>query len=237
MSAHWQTNMKKYKPHLIVFVLLIVCAVVARTIYLNIVFRASSTYPNTRNFPTSAPYIDINVNHTLAKQDITKTISSQPNVVESIEQIGNKTIRLKLAALEDGTHYKLAIDNIRDTGGKVIRNVTLTIKAKYIPFDRLSKELQRAISDDQDQEQQTSDPILSHLPYGGLNYRLTAEVDTSNNGKVVINAQIILSASDVRTNKQAAIKLYKRQIQGYIKSLGLNPANYSIRYTIVEPTI
>jgi len=229
----------KYKPLIIVIVLLIICLVVVRVVLQNITFRVSSTYPNTNNFPTSSPYIDIKVNHELAKQDITKVFSSKPNIVKSVEQKDNKNIRIKLAPLDDGRLYAITINNLKDIGGKTIQNMVIVLKAKYIPSEKLSKDLRKAVSDDQDQKQLISDPILSYLPYGGINYKLNATYNTnkSNNDVIAIDAQILLNASDVRTNKQAAINLYKQQVQDYIKSLGLDPNKYLIQYKVVEPSI
>jgi len=85
-----------------------------------------------------------------------------------------------------------------------------------------------------------NDPILAHLPYGGLNFSIAANIITQNGKPVVtLDAKVLLSAADVNSGpayEQAAINTGKQDIVAYIKSLGLDPNNYTINYEVVQPT-
>lgn len=75
------------------------------------------------------------------------------------------------------------------------------------------------------------DPILDHLPYSTFNYTVTASMNAQN--KVDLNVSMILYSSDTRDgNRDNSINKYKVEIVDWIQSIGLNPANYLINYSI-----
>lgn len=74
------------------------------------------------------------------------------------------------------------------------------------------------------------DPILGYLPYSTFNYSITANNDS---GKISLNVSIFLYLSDTRDGgKDASISKYKSQVINWIKSKKLNPADYTIYYSI-----
>jgi len=75
------------------------------------------------------------------------------------------------------------------------------------------------------------DPILNYLPHSTFNYVVTANMNNQN--KVDLEANIILYSYDIRDgNRDNSINKYKNEITDWIKSNGLNPDNYFIRYSI-----
>jgi hypothetical protein len=75
----------------------------------------------------------------------------------------------------------------------------------------------------------TTDPIVQYLPHSTLDYNLTIE----SSDKKILNAQLFLSGAD-QSNASAATALYKQEVVDYITSVGLNPADYTINYTVVQ---
>lgn len=75
-----------------------------------------------------------------------------------------------------------------------------------------------------------SDPILDYLPHSTLDYNVTGNY---NGNKLDLNVDILLSLSDTLDNKtEDSINKYKSQVVDWIKSIKLNPDNYSITYNI-----
>jgi hypothetical protein len=75
------------------------------------------------------------------------------------------------------------------------------------------------------------DPILKYLPYSTFNLSVTANV--ISNDRVDLNVNIILYSSDTRDGQRdISIAKYKTEIVEWIRSLGLNPDDYLIIYSI-----
>lgn len=81
-----------------------------------------------------------------------------------------------------------------------------------------------------------TDSILNNLPHSTLDYNLTVAQGTPGveNQKLALDAELLLSAADVRSGRDAAIAAYTQEVRDYITSLGLNPDSYTINYTISE---
>jgi len=75
--------------------------------------------------------------------------------------------------------------------------------------------------------------MLSHLPYRTTDFSLTADFVSGQNNqpKLTIDAKILLSQADMSSQDQA-VALYKQEVLNYINSLGLNPSNYTINYSV-----
>ncbi len=75
------------------------------------------------------------------------------------------------------------------------------------------------------------DPILDYLPHSTFNYTVTANIDDKN--KTNLNVDIILYSSDTRNNERdSSINKYKAEVVDWIKSINLNPDDYTITYTV-----
>jgi len=80
------------------------------------------------------------------------------------------------------------------------------------------------------------EPLLNQLPYATTDFSLSADFGSSASGapKLNIDATILLSQSDTG-NEDSATDQYKQEALDYLSSLGVNPANYTINYTIQQP--
>lgn len=84
--------------------------------------------------------------------------------------------------------------------------------------------------DDFNQYKTQADPILNYLPYEKPNYIITADI---NNSRTILNINLTLYGYDTRDNtEEEAINKYKTEIINWIKSINLNPDNYSLNYII-----
>ncbi|MFZ2125129.1 MAG: hypothetical protein WA087_01245 [Candidatus Saccharimonadales bacterium] len=77
------------------------------------------------------------------------------------------------------------------------------------------------------------DPILKYLPQSTFNYNITGEINNDN--KVDLNVEIFLYSADTRDGgRDSSIKKYKAEVIKWIRSVKLNPDNYTIYYSIEE---
>lgn len=196
-------------------------------------FRVTSISPGGKNISVYTPYIDVNFNMEIATN---ADISSSDTIVRNVVY-EKKKIRLELRELTLDKKYTIDLKQVRSLSGKELSK-TYTFTAKDIPFDSLSKDDQKAMIDAQDQEPTTTDPILAHLPYGGLGFMLEAQPDNNEgeNKHVKINAQLLLNRVDMDDPNEAQQR-YKQEIQDYFTSIDIDINNYLIEYTVVEPSL
>jgi hypothetical protein len=238
MNPAYGNNKSNKKLIVIVIVIILVIASVFFAIK-NSKFHVVSTDPNTNEVASVSPFFKINFNKTLSSNGL--KVSSSPAIISSYK-VSGKYINADLnIPLQLNQTYTITVGYVADAAGDTITNRTFTFTAKDVPSNGLSKEQQQALLHTQTQYlQNTSDPILGHLPYGGLTFSLSG-TQTMQNGKtvVILNARLLLTAADVNSGpdaEQAAINQYKQDVINYIQSLGINPNNYTINYEVVQPT-
>jgi len=203
-------------------------------VYQSLQFRMTGTSPSVKQVSVISPFIDVNFSKALDKNKI--ELASNQKFISNYNLVGDKTLRVYLTDLTLDADYTLSINSVTAISGKELKNISLRFTAQNIPFDKLNKTQQEAILGHQDKPTPSkSDPILSHLPYGGLDFELTAVAGQS--GTLSLHARLLLSAADVRTDEAGATAQYKKEVQDYIRSLGLNPDKYVIDYEIVKPSI
>jgi len=79
-------------------------------------------------------------------------------------------------------------------------------------------------------ETQNVDPITRYLPYNTFGWSLSL---TTRNNQLIIIAPITLSSADTRNQTaEQAVNYYKSAINTWFSSHDLNPADYTIEYTI-----
>lgn len=216
---------------------IILCAVLA-TVYA--AWQASrfhivSTNPPISSVPYIFPYMDINCNKTLVSTGL--SVSTSPNILKGYS-VNGKTLRLNLISMTKDKEYQIFITHLQSVDGKIL-NKTLRFKAKDIPFNSLTKDQQQAIVNAQDPNDPsllTNDPLVSHLPYGDLGYNISYVITTKNNEPYLqIEISVILAGSDYKLDSQALQNTINQREQAaldYIKSLGLNPLKYNIKYSV-----
>lgn len=80
------------------------------------------------------------------------------------------------------------------------------------------------------------EPLLNHLPYQTTDFILKPSFVSGQNNqpRLEIDATLLLSHADA-SNPTAAAATYKQEVISYLTSLGVNPANYTINYTVNSP--
>jgi hypothetical protein len=203
-------------------------------------FRVLSVVPNATNskvIPTSTRVITIKFSKPL---DTSQTYGSDSlkensnNIVRDVTAEGD-TITIRLDALGENSNYAFKLPDVKSSEGKVLSGLRYTFTARYVAYDKLSKEQQAQQTSQTDSTVQ-EDPLSKYLPYSTLDYSLVGSNETSDSGKYifVVSARLYLSAADVKIDKQGAVNRYKKEIADYIRSKNLNPDTYLIRYTISE---
>jgi len=228
------TNQKNFSWILaVVFVVLILFG--GYTLWRSTTFHVVNTNPSLSSVPSVIPYIDINFNKKLSSGGL--SVSADPNIVKSYS-VKDKTIRVNLMVMTANESYKLTVNTVKSTDGKIFNRV-FTFKARNIEFSKLPESQQQAIVNSQDPNDPslvTNNPLLAHLPYGDIGYNITSLITTqSNKPKIIIKISVILAGVDYKLSPQALQQTIDQREQAaidYIKSLGLNPSNYDIQYDV-----
>ena len=202
-------------------------------IWQTITFRITKVSPGGKSISIDNIYLEVSFNMDI-KQNA--KISSTDDIVKDITYEKDK-LKLKLGQLTENKEYTIVFEEVYSNSGKVL-NKTHRFIAKNIPFDSLSKSEQKILINNQDQDITTTDPILAHLPYGGIGFSLKAipEDNHKDDSRIKVHADILLSRADMDEYEEAQ-KRYKQDVKDYFKSINLDINNYTIDYTIVEPSI
>lgn len=78
-----------------------------------------------------------------------------------------------------------------------------------------------------------TDPILAHLPYSSLDFKVTYDPNVTK----TLNATIYTTAADERTDPGVAIEQYKKNVKEWVASTGVNANEYKINYTLVRASL
>lgn len=209
----------------------IVLALIVYAIVQAQIFHVTGTNPNTNAVSVSAPFFKISFNKQLVASSVHVTMT--PNSVQSVSVDGRQIV-LTLNKLASGQSYTVSIDHAVASDGKEVSGVIVRFVAKDILVADLPADQRQAVLKKQDRYTgPNKDPILSHLPYSTLDFSLSPLITTDQTGKsvLVLQAQLFVTEADANTNEAAATDHYKQEVQDYIKSLGLDPAKYTIRYS------
>lgn len=210
----------------------ILVAIMGYLIYLQTTFRIVSTDPNLSSFSIATAVLKVNFSHALLNADLVVDAS---NDIMTSASVSGKTLSINLKPiLNSGQTYTVTIKSISDTKGKHIMNKNLKFTAKTTDFTKSSPAQQQATLQRQQQRPAAqSDPILAHLPYANLDFRLDPVFTQT---QLVIQAQLyVLPNSSTSEAEQAAQAT--QEVISYIQALGLNPSKYNIQYQTVEETL
>lgn len=224
------------RPQIFILVLFLLAGS-AWIVFKNTQFHVVRTNPSMRGVSVISPFIKVDFNKKLNPSSLDFSSSDGLIVAHSVN---GKEVYFSLGSMQLNTKYSLSINSITSIDGKVLRNIRYTFSPSDVSYIKLPKDQQKAISNRQDVYQPTkSDPILAHLPYGTPDFQLVAKVidDAKKVPSLVIEASLLPSAADARTNEAAALNQYKQEVIDYIKSIGLDPGNYNIQYQTVEPSL
>lgn len=233
--------MQKYRKFIIIGVVLLVALLGWLAYREFFTFYLKGTSPNTASVSSSSPYVKLNFNKQLKNDGYTLDLKMDDQDIFVDHKVEGKTFKVYLPTnMEVGQAYVLTLSNISATDGKTL-SATLEFTTKDIPVDELDKEQQdellRLQSDLRTNE--VNDPILQELPHGTLNYNLSAFISGGEGtdvpgDRLTLQAQIMLSSVDIKSGQDAAVARAQSDIAAWITSLGLDPANYQIEYTVTQ---
>lgn len=230
-----QSLFSRYKPIILVVGALFLIAI-GYSIYQQMTFRVTGLTPQpSANFASSTPVFKVKFNKALSDKGI--AVVSDPMIIESTEVSGN-TLNIKIQApLKNKQKYTITINSVFSTTGQKLSNKKYTFTAKDIDPATLPKDQQQTILDNQKQTPAATDPIMAHLPYATLDFRIDPVITTGSDGKqsLVLQAQLYILDSAGNSDAQAAQA--KQEVLDYIRSLGYDPANYTIQYQNVVQSI
>jgi hypothetical protein len=207
---------------------------VADKMYLALHFRVVSTNPPASNVATISPFFKVMFNKPLSSKGL--SVSSKPSVIKSYSVNGD-TLDIKLNIPMSSKHsYSIIISSVSDTAGAHILNTSFSFTPKYVQSQNLPSDQGKALLKQQSKYTPShKDPILSYLPHSTLDYTLNPSIQSD--GSIVLQAQLLLPPGVTGTEANNDIAQYKQEINQYIESIGLNPANYNIQYQIVHESL
>ncbi len=221
----------------IIVAITILAPLVGFLIWDSMQFKVVNITPDTsKPVSTSTSVIRIEFNKPLSNDgSYDRSIVTDPQLIVRDIEKEDSAIILQINALKQDYFYELTMHDIYSNDGQVIDIINLSFNATYIPFNKLPREQQQQETLGVDPNYK-EDPLLAYLPHSTLSYTLYGSHEMNHEGEYafILNANILLTAADVRIDKQAAIDRAKKQINDYIASKGLNPVEYQIRYTVVE---
>lgn len=186
---------------------------------------------------TSTDFIVVTFNKELQPDiDYTSQIEDSNLTMRSIDLDGKK-MTIRFQSLKEAVEYTFTVKDITSKSGEIIETLPFKFTAQYMSESSLSDEQRKQLIEETDKGN-ISDPILQHLPYGGLHFRLSSEnrIAEQDDPGLLLVAELQLNRADM-SDKATAVKLYQQEVLDYIKSLKLNPDDYVIRYVVIEPTL
>ncbi len=222
---------------LIASIALLLCVAIGFGIWNMLRFRVTGTVPNMKGtVPTATSVVKIKFSKALdTSREIARGEITDPQAIVHEVSIEDKALLFRLDDLQEGVQYTIGLNYIQSKSGQRIDNIQFTFVPRYVAPDDMSPEQQELELQETDRNN-LEDPIMKYLPHSTLNYTLhpAHEADEEGGYVFVVDAKILLSAAEVRIDRLGTVELRKKEIQDYIRSLGLDPANYVIRYNVVE---
>ena len=212
----------------------LVVMLIGLLVYRSMQFRITGTNPSMRKITYITSFIEVGTNHKLASDGL--SVLGSNNIIRSFE-VKDKKIIIGLQNMKKDTDYSITLTGIKAENGKIIPLKTLDFRAQdsggSMPKDqeKYAQEKQQ-----EDKPKSITDPILSHLPHSTLSYHLSA----LSGDKLILQARLTPSKADLNSDKTAVlpsvVDATKKEIDTYIRSLKLDPANYTIEYTVITPS-
>ncbi len=220
---------------LAVLAVIVLCIFAGIKIYQAVVFRIVSTSPQTNLVATTTPFMKVTFNKTLSNTGV--ALSSTSGIIKS-NSVAGKTLIIYLDyPLKANTRYSINIVSIKSTSGSTINSKSITFTAQNLPYGQMPKAQQKYLVSHQDNYTPVQkDPILASLPYSTLDFSLDSSFPTGKDGQptLVLQAQLLLAPGVTGAEAATDTAQYKQEVLDYIKSLNLNPDNYTIQYQVVQ---
>ena len=185
---------------LLVASVVVVLLFVVGLFFWNLRFHITGTNPPLSSVDFVIPYIDVTFNKSL---DPKSAVVNSSSPVKAYAVVGSKDLRIYLQApMTANKSYTLLIKSIESSGNSLLINQKLTFVARNVDFNQLTPAEQKEIINEQSQfPPSMEDPILSHLPYGTLDYNLTDSYQTVGGKTKLILVPLVWYGTDSQKKK------------------------------------
>ena len=221
---------------IVIGVILIMLCFVAYYTYSYFNFKVVSTNPPSTQMASWTPFFKINFNQAISKKGL--SVSVKPDVLYGAGYVvNNNQLVFNLSVpMNTNQKYTLTVRSVTDQHGQTIKNLVYSFTPKNLPISKLPNDQKEALTARNESSPIYKDPILKHLPYYSVNFNLTASFTTGQNNlpSLVLTAKLFIPAAYTGSLEQQMINQDQQSVLQYISSLGLNPANYTINYSIVS---
>jgi hypothetical protein len=218
----------------------LVIVAIGFTIYQQLNFKIVGTEPSLSKVTDISPYLKIDFNREVSASGL--DVSSRQPIIASAKTHG-KTLEIdfKPSAVKAGQHYSVQLRAIHAKNGRRISNKTFSFTAKKGKVKQLPKKQKKQLIKRQSQfTSSMKDPMLRHLPYSNLDFRMEPIIHDSqqpNKTTLTLDVHLLLPPNTSDQQAKALVSKYKKEAQDYIKSFNLNPANYDIHYHVVHESL
>lgn len=209
----------------ILFILLIIYG------YFELQFHVVNTNPGLGNVTNLTPFVKINFNKNISKDGLTLTADPAASIQSFL--VDGKTITVKLAyPLPAKKKYSIHIGSVTAEDGSKITDKTFSYTVVEGDFSKLPEDQKKALNQDQlPGPASTIDPVLSHVPYSTLDFRIDPVIDDQNNLK--LHVQLLLGPKDPASQ----VAVYQEEALAYLRSVQVDPAKYTIEYETIQETL
>ena len=222
--------LSRYKIIIWIIIIILALATAGFIYYRVAVFQVTSTNPaNGTNFSAGSITVTMNFNKDLQTNNPNQKVNASANIIKNTQIEGNKLI-INLINLQINTNYQIELQNMTSTDNQVISSFVYKFKNNYVHYDQLSNDLKKQFQQSTDKGN-TEDPALKATPHTTSTYSITTEILSQPNAKgKTINLTIALLVPNYEQNNTTKLKDYKTQALDYLKSKGVDPNNYVIKY-------
>lgn len=203
-------------------------------------YRASRFYvvstSQPQNITTLSTEFNIKFNRPISKNGLSVSVIPEAGSYKGENDISGDTLGVQLSTPLKSQQYTITINKVMSTNGRTLTNLSYSFTPKSANKSQMSEGDQENLIKRNQESPDYKDPILDHIPYSTLDYSITPyfKADSNDISHLILQIQLLVppgqnTASYSSQDKQEALQ--------YIKSLGLDPAKYTIQYTVVNETL
>lgn len=229
----------RYKTLLTLLGVIAVIGLVAWLVFsLFLSFTVTSTTPSLRAVSYQQPQIVVNFNKAIDES----SLSIESESLKVAPEVVGPSIRFNIfSELDPDNEYTILIKEVRSKDGMSLKNYSLQFTPELNDSSLTDRDNALILArQNANKDPILSDRILDITPYSTLQYNIRSYIDTDRSGEshITLEIEILLSAADVRINRQAAIDAAKQQALAYLAGLeGVNINDYTLIYTLREPSL
>lgn len=214
-----------------VIVTLFIATIVWSFVYLFVIFHVVSVIPDGSVLSKYQPEIIITFNKPVSDHNLEVLFANKKQEVT----VRDNQIRFVVRQnMDDGKKYNLVLKKIQSNSGDIIKDQIFSFTASSDSSLITPEQDKRILKEQDDKTGYFTDPIMEFLPYETLDYTVSGV--EQENGKILVEITISLTAADIRTDRQAAIDQYISDAMTYLKNLPeIQIKDYEIKTTVIDP--